>query len=138
MTAHLVAGLVLTGLVGASLAVGVLTGFLGVGGGFLIVPALMKVGRLDIRTAVSTSLLVIAMSSAAGLAAHLARGASMSISIAGPLIVAAVLGMIAGMRGARLVSGRHLQRAFAVFVASVGTLLIILNAPSAIRLLRGA
>ena len=51
--------------------VGLLTGFLGVGGGFLIVPALVMLVGLPMREAVGTSLLVIAMNSLAGLLGHL-------------------------------------------------------------------
>ena len=61
-------------VVGAGLAVGVLTGFFGVGGGFLIVPALVLVLGLPMRAAVGTSLLVIAINSAAALLGHLHGG----------------------------------------------------------------
>ena len=57
----------------AGLGVGVLTGFLGVGGGFLIVPALTLLGRLPMRRAIATSLVVISCNSAAGLVGHLRR-----------------------------------------------------------------
>ena len=62
--------------------VGLLTGFLGVGGGFLTVPALRKVGGLGMCRAIRTSLVVIAMSSVAGLAAHLANGNGPSVELA--------------------------------------------------------
>ena len=123
-------------LVRAGSLIGVLTGFLGVGGGFLIVPALMKVGGLSIRQAVATSLMVIAMSSAAGLAAHLAGGAAVSTSLALRLTGSAVVGMLAGMRGSNRVSSRQLHRAFAAFVAAVGSALVLVNAPAAARLVR--
>ena len=58
----------------AGAGVGVLTGFLGVGGGFLIVPALTLLVALPIHRAVGTSLLVIAANSATGLLAHLHQG----------------------------------------------------------------
>ena len=64
--------------------VGLLTGFLGVGGGFLIVPALVKVGGLGMCQTIRTSLVVIAMSSVAGLAAHLANGDAPSVGLADP------------------------------------------------------
>jgi uncharacterized protein len=58
-------------------AVGFLTGFLGVGGGFLIVPALVLVLGMSMREAVGSSLVVIAINSAAGLLGHLGeRGVS--------------------------------------------------------------
>lgn len=124
-------------MVPAGSFVGALTGFFGVGGGFLIVPALVKTGGLDVRTAISTSLVVIAMSSAAGLAAHVAHGTRVSMALVLPLTLAAVIGMVAGMQGARHVSGRHLQRTFAVFVTVVGSALTILNAAAVCRTLGG-
>jgi len=115
--------------------VGLLTGFLGVGGGFLIVPALVKVGGLGICQAIRTSLVVIAMSSVAGLAAHLAHGNGPSVGLAVPLTIAAVVGMAAGSQTARYVSPDHLRRVFAGFVTSVGSALILVNTPTAIRML---
>lgn len=115
--------------------VGLLTGFLGVGGGFLIVPALVKVGGLGMRQAIRTSLVVIAMSSVAGLAAHLAHGNGPSVGLAVPLTIAAVVGMAAGSQTARYVGGVHLRRGFAGFVTTVGSTLILVNIPAAIRML---
>jgi len=115
--------------------VGLLTGFLGVGGGFLIVPALVRVGGLGMRQAIRTSLVVIAMSSVAGLAAHLAHGNGPSVGLAVPLTIAAVVGMAAGSQAARYVSGVHLRRGFAGFVTTVGSSLILVNIPAAIRML---
>lgn len=122
-------------MVAGGAAVGVLTGFLGVGGGFLIVPALLQVGGLNIRQAVSTSLVVIAMSSASGLAAHLARGTHLPVGLAAGLILAAATGMMAGLAGARRASSRQLRRGFAGFVIAVGIALILANAAAGVRLL---
>ncbi len=116
--------------------VGLLTGFLGVGGGFLIVPALVKVGGLDIGQAIRTSLVVIAMSCAAGLAGHLMNGNGVSPAAAAPLLIAAFIGMAVGLQGAQHVTSQHLRRGFAGFVTTVGLALIFVNMPSAIRLLR--
>lgn len=115
--------------------VGLLTGFLGVGGGFLIVPALTKVGGLGMCQAIRTSLVVIAMSSVAGLAAHFTHGNSVPVGLAVPLTLAAVVGMAAGIQGARHASSQHLRRGFAAFVTSVGSALIFVNTPTVIRLL---
>ena len=123
-------------MLAAGSGVGVLTGFLGVGGGFLIVPALTRVGGLSMRQAIATSLVVITMSSGAGLAAHLAHGNSVPVGLALALTTAALVGMAAGMQGARHVSSENLRRGFAGFVTGVGSALIILNTPSALRLLK--
>jgi uncharacterized membrane protein YfcA len=73
----------------AGITVGVLTGFLGVGGGFLLMPALAKFARLPLRAATGTSLAVIACNSAAGFIAHLGETPT-------PWALAAVFAAIAG------------------------------------------
>ncbi|MBI3629928.1 MAG: sulfite exporter TauE/SafE family protein [Candidatus Rokubacteria bacterium] len=55
-----------TVMLGVGFGVGLLTGFLGIGGGFVIVPALLWAGRLPMKVAIGTSLTAIALSSAAG------------------------------------------------------------------------
>lgn len=123
-------------MLAAGTVVGVLTGFLGVGGGFLIVPAMTSVGGLAMGQAVRTSLVVIAMSSIAGLGAHLTHGNSVSVWLAVILTAAALVGMVAGLQGARRVSDQHLRRGFAAFVTIVGTILVLVNMPIAVRLFR--
>jgi hypothetical protein len=81
----------------AGLALGVLTGFLGVGGGFLIVPALLRFARMPMQQAVGTSLLIIAANSTAGFAAHFGE-AGRSLDLALAFTAAAVAGMFGGLR----------------------------------------
>lgn len=113
-------------IIGAGLIVGVMTGFFGVGGGFLIVPALVLVLGLSMREAVGTSLVVIAINSTSGLLAHLRYGGP---DLATPSLF--VAGGALGALGGALVSGRldeqRLQRGFAVFIAMVGVGLIAKN-----------
>lgn len=120
-------------MLAAGAVVGVLTGFLGVGGGFLIVPAMTRVGGLAMSRAVRTSLVVIAMSSITGLAAHLAQGTTVPLWLAVALTLAALVGLAAGLHWGRQVSNAHLRRGFAAFVISVGSMLILVNAPAAWR-----
>jgi uncharacterized membrane protein YfcA len=81
----------------AGLGTGFLTGLFGVGGGFIIVPALVTLVGLPLQAAVGTSLLVIALTSAAALAAHLATGPiAWTLSLA--FAAAAVAGVLAGRR----------------------------------------
>lgn len=108
--------------VGAS--VGFLTGLLGVGGGFLTVPALVIVLRVPIRSAIGTSLAVTVINAASGLVAH-----ASSLQVDWALVLAfAVPALTAAVLGARL-SGRldaaRLSRSFAVFVlvVALGTVL---------------
>jgi uncharacterized membrane protein YfcA len=107
--------------------VGLLTGFLGVGGGFLIVPALTLLAGLPIHSAVGTSLLVIAANSAAGLAGHLGRG-DVPPGLTAAFTGAATVGALGGVRLAGALDAARLRRAFAVFVVMVGLLLLARNA----------
>ena len=107
-------------------AVGGLTGFLGVGGGFLIVPALVFFGHLPLKSAIVTSLLVIAVNSFAGLAAHLQQ-APFDWTIAGLFLGASLVGMIGGRYFAQRLAVGHLRRAFAWFVLAVGAFVIAKN-----------
>lgn len=99
-------------------AVGVVTGLLGAGGGFVIVPALTLFGGLAVRDAVGTSLLVIAMSAAAGLAGSDALG-HLDGRVGAAVTALAVIGSLAGVAIGRRVAARHLQRGFAVLVLVV-------------------
>jgi uncharacterized membrane protein YfcA len=114
-------------VLGAGLAVGLLTGFLGVGGGFLIVPALTLLAGLPIHTAVGTSLLVIAFNASAGLAGHLRQG-EIPLGLTAAFTAASLLGAFAGGRLAGRFEPVGLRRAFAVFVLLVGLSLLVANA----------
>jgi uncharacterized protein len=110
----------------AGLIVGVMTGFFGVGGGFLIVPALVLAVGFPMRLAIGTSLLVIAINSGAGVLAHLGTdGFDLRVAL---LFVAG--GFVGGTLGGH-VAGRideaKLSRGFAALVAVVGLYLIVRN-----------
>jgi uncharacterized protein len=109
------------------LGTGLLTGFFGVGGGFVIVPALVLLLGLPISRAVGTSLLVIALTSAAALAAHLASG-SIDWTIASALTGAAIAGALAGRRLGSTLRAERLGQAFAVLLVAVALLLVAENA----------
>lgn len=114
-------------IIPAGIGVGVLTGFFGVGGGFVIVPALVLLLGLEMPAAVGTSLLVIALTSASALAAHLASG-SIDWPLAGAFTAAAVAGALAGGRLGTRVSSARLTRIFAVLIVAVALFLIARNA----------
>ena len=105
------------------LGVGLMTGFFGVGGGFLIVPALVLVLGLGMREAVGTSLLVIAINSAAGLLAHL-RYDPLDVHLSLLFVAGGAAGALIGARLSGRVDERRLQRAFAVFIVLLGLWLI--------------
>jgi hypothetical protein len=116
------------GLLAAGLGVGMLTGFLGVGGGFLIVPALLLFAGLGMKQAVGTSLLVIAVNSAAGFLGHMQR-AAFDWRLAGLVTLCALTGAVAGTRYAHAAHPETLRRIFAVFVLAVALFLIYRNLP---------
>lgn len=111
------------GAAGAGL--GAVTGFLGVGGGFLAVPALVGVLGLRMRAAVGTSLLVITVNSVAAVAARTGTTGHLDWAVIGPFGGAAILGAWDGKRLAGKVSGRSLQRIFACVLLAVAVLMAI-------------
>lgn len=106
--------------------VGVLTGFLGVGGGFLIVPALVMLVGLPIRQAVGTSLIIIAMNSLAGLFGHL-QGMSLDLVVVGIFVAAGFVGVHSGSRLTRSVRPERMRTLFAALVVILGLFLLVDN-----------
>lgn len=102
----------------AGLSVGFLTGFFGVGGGFLIVPVLVVVLGLPMPAAVGTSLLIIAINSATALGARVTT-ADFDWAIVIPFTLAAVVATVAGKRIADRLPDRSLNTAFAVLLLCV-------------------
>ena len=103
----------------AGLGVGVLTGFIGVGGGFLLMPALVKFARLPLRMATGTSLAVITFNSAAGFISHFGESPprwTLALTFAG---IAAVDVLLGSAFAARLPVA-PLRHAFAVMVLATG------------------
>ena len=113
-------------LLPVAIAVGLLTGLVGIGGGFLVVPALVILARVPMKQAVGTSLLVIAMNSLSGFAGYLGRVHVPWGFMAGFTAVA-VAGILAGTYLVRFVSQRALKRAFAVFLLVMGTFILYKN-----------
>ena len=105
------------------LGVGVVTGAVGAGGGFLVVPALALLGGLPMPVAVGTSLLVITMNSAAGLAGHLST-VPIDWTIAGAVTAAAVLGSLLGTRLTAQVDPDAVRRAFGWFVLLMASVIL--------------
>ena len=105
------------------LALGVLTGFLGIGGGFLIVPALVLAAGLDMKRAVPTSLAIIAFNAAGGLAGQL-RGTRPDWALTAAFLAFALAGMAAGSAIAGRVSAERLRRTFAWTVVTLGAVIL--------------
>jgi uncharacterized membrane protein YfcA len=102
------------------LAVGLLTGFFGVGGGFLVVPALVLALGIPLPAAVGTSLLVIALNSTAAFAVRLGHGVQLDWPPLLMLTALAVAGSIAGRRVAGRADQRALGLAFVGLLVAVG------------------
>lgn len=116
----------LTLLLPVALAVGVLTGVVGIGGGFLVVPALVLLARAPMQQAVGTSLLVIAMNAASGFAGYVGHVHVPWAFMAGFTAVAAI-GILAGTYFVRFVSQRALKQAFALFLVVMGAFILYRN-----------
>lgn len=119
-------------IVAEGLAVGMLAGVVGVGGGFLIVPALVLFGGLPMSLAVGTSLWIIALQSITGFAKYIGVMAELGLAMHWGLIllvgavgiVGSLLGRVLGQR----IAPEHLKRGFAVFLVGMGAFILWQNA----------
>ena len=109
----------------AGAGVGFVTGFFGVGGGFLIVPTLAIALAFTMRTAVGTSLVIITATSLLGLAVHLLAGRSVDVDVTAALSIACVAGAMAGSALASRIPQRTLGRGFALLVVAVAGYLLV-------------
>lgn len=106
---------------------GVLSGLFGVGGGFVIVPALVLFSGMAIHRAVGTSLMVIALVSVSGVASHVWAGRAISPAVASLFVCGGIAGLFAGQRIGRRLSGPALQRVFVVAIVLVAAFVIARN-----------
>lgn len=120
-------------LLGAS--VGVLTGLVGVGGGFLIVPALVLLVGLDMRLAVGTSLSIIVLNSATGFLKYLDvladAGGAVDWRLVATFAVIGIAGSLVGSRLGQRVPQARLRRGFAAFLVVMGVFILYKEAPAA-------
>ena len=118
-------------VVGEGLVVGAVTGLVGAGGGFLVVPALVLLGGLRMDVAIGTSLLVIAMKSYAGFAGYLGH-AEIDWQIAGLVTASAVVGSIGGGWLASRIHPDGLRKGFAWFVVAMAFFILGQEIPRAL------
>ncbi|MHC4976473.1 MAG: sulfite exporter TauE/SafE family protein [Planctomycetota bacterium] len=111
------------------LGVGVLTGFVGVGGGFMIVPALVLLGGLPVRRAIATSLMIIALKSGVGFWKYLEvlGGAAESVdwTLMGVFVAVGVVGSFVGKALNTRIKQAGLQRGFAVFLVVMACFILV-------------
>lgn len=113
------------------LAVGVLTGLVGVGGGFLIVPALILLGGLPMSLVVGTSLIIIALKSFSGFFKYMDVLADLNLSMNWELILIfsliGAVGSVAGNKVGSHISNTGLKKGFALFLVAMGGYIIYMN-----------
>ena len=115
------------------LLVGALTGFVGVGGGFLVVPALVLLGGLSMHRAVATSLVIIALKSCAGFIKYLdvleAEQLQLDWGLIGIIAAIGVAGSLIGNRWGCRMPQAKLQKGFGFFLIGMGLFILITTAP---------
>lgn len=116
------------------LIVGIITGLVGVGGGFLVVPALVLLGGLRMREAVATSLVIIAAKSFSGFYKYLdvlaAEGLELDLEI---IVLVSVIGIVGSFAG-NFIGGRvpqeGLKKTFGIFLVVMGGYILLRSAPA--------
>jgi len=116
-------------VVADGVAVGLVTGLVGAGGGFLVVPALALLGGLPMPVAVGTSLVVIAMKSFAGLAGYL-DSVTINWGLATAVTLAAIAGSLLGAKLAGRIPADILRKTFGWFVVAMGLFVLIQQLPA--------
>lgn len=104
--------------------IGILTGLIGAGGGFLIIPALVNLLRLPIKVAIGTSLIIIALNSLTGFAFSVGQ-AQINWSFLFTITSIAILGIFIGSFLSTKIDGRKLKPAFGWFVLAMGIYIIV-------------
>jgi uncharacterized protein len=103
--------------------VGLVTGLIGVGGGFLLVPALTLLAGLPIQAAIGTSLFIIVLQSLAALAGH-ADHMNLDLQLTGLFTLCAIVGSFIGSSIGKRIPSRHLKPGFGIFVFLLGCFLL--------------
>lgn len=123
-------------IAGDGLVVGIITGLVGVGGGFLIVPALVLLGGLSMHQAVATSLVVIALKSYSGFWKYLDVLGKQDLRLDWPVLalvtVLGIAGSVVGSRLARRVHQDRLKRWFGYFLIVMGIYILARSLPGAL------
>lgn len=104
---------------------GLITGFIGAGGGFMIVPALMFFAKLSLKTAIATSLLIIATNSLSGVAGDIVSGVYFDWPFLIRFVGCTLLGVVVGTSLNKHISPIKLRRWFAYFVMIMGLFILI-------------
>lgn len=111
-------------LVLGSAGIGLLTGLVGAGGGFLIIPTLIGLFRLTVKQAIGTSLAIIAVNSLVGFKGDIAAGIAIDWSLLGVFLLLTLLGMLAGTSFASKLDASRLRSIFGWFVMLVAIIML--------------
>jgi hypothetical protein len=111
------------------LGVGMLTGLVGVGGGFAIVPALVLLGNTPMKEAIGTSLLIIALNAVTGVLGYWGH-VNFDLVLTGSFTIAASAGTLVGAYLSQFVSAPQLQKSFGYFLLAVATFVLLQNQSS--------
>lgn len=106
------------------LGVGLLTGFVGIGGGFMVIPALVLLGGMPMKQAVGTSLVIIALKSVTGFAGYLGR-VPVDVPLMVTFTIVASIGMILGAYLTKFIEAKQLEKGFGYFVIAVAIFILI-------------
>jgi uncharacterized membrane protein YfcA len=106
------------------LGIGILTGFVGIGGGFMIIPALVLLGEMPMKKAVGTSLVIITFKSVAGFAGYLGYVPVDALLMVTFTLITSI-GMILGAYLTKFIEARHLEKGFGYFVIAVAIFILI-------------
>lgn len=114
-------------LLALGITTGVLSGLFGVGGGFVIVPALVLFSGMSMHRAVGTSLMVIALVSVSGITAQLMAGRTIPLELTALFVLGGVVGLFAGQQIGRRLPAPALQKVFVVAILAVAAFVIACN-----------
>lgn len=109
------------------LIVGALTGFVGAGGGFLIIPALVILANLEIKRAIGTSLMIIALKSLLGFFLGDAMTTAIDWRFLGRFTALAVVGIFAGVALGRFIDGARLKKGFGYFIIAMAVFIFTME-----------
>ncbi len=112
-------------LIISSLLIGLLTGFVGAGGGFLIVPSLLILFGLDIKNAIATSLTIIAINSLIGFKSDLVRSVDIDFKLLTIFLFLTIFGMIIGVNLNKDLNAQKLRKIFALFIIALSLVIIL-------------
>lgn len=115
--------------VSEGIGIGILTGLVGVGGGFAIVPALVLLGNTPIKEAIGTSLVIIAMNSVTGFLGYLGH-VDLQWSLMGSFTLVASVGTLSGAYLSRFVQAQQLQKSFGYFLLAVAAFVLFQQRPT--------